>query len=97
LKVDKLALEKAVRRDPNDWDDNDTRLWREKAEVAAGRCQRNSLRLKPREDPPWWANENDPGPAGALLRRMLAARVSRFEPDPIAALGDHKKRTTGRR
>lgn len=70
--------------------------WREVAEFAAYSCQIESLSLKPWQEPPVNIDEDADEPdtaerepdtaARKLLRRMLAAGVSRFDPDPLAAL-----------
>jgi len=73
--------------------------WEEAAMFAAYVCQTTSLRLKPWQVPPCMMDEDDPDiddpdaddvmdirQAGKLLRRMLAAGVSRWHPDPIAAM-----------
>lgn len=66
--------------------------WREAAEFAAGLCQTRALHLKPWQEPPCYADEGDPDErdrdAQALLRRMLAADVSRYHPDPLHALDE---------
>jgi hypothetical protein len=91
--IDRDALERCVeiaKRDPimleriEAADD-----WIEGAKAAAYSCQCDSLRLRPWQEPPVVASESgidrDPN-AQALLRRMLAAGLSRYEPDPLAAL-----------
>jgi hypothetical protein len=70
--------------------------WREVAEFAAYGCQCTALYLKPWQPPPCWAEiddqDNEAGPisghraAAELLRRLLAAGLSRYEPDPVNAL-----------
>jgi hypothetical protein len=69
--------------------------WRKAAEFCAGSAQRHHLQLRPWMPPPCWCElgEDDderqaPGrrAASELLARMLAAGLSRFEPDPINAL-----------
>jgi hypothetical protein len=60
--------------------------WFEVADFACYVVQRRSLHLKPWEMPPSSAEPNEDSPEGELLRRMLAAGLSRYEPDPIAAL-----------
>jgi hypothetical protein len=71
------------------------RSFEEIGRFAAYHCQRRSLRLKPWETAPC-----DAGPhrdsdaddshgyaaAAALLERMSAVGLSRYEPDPIAAI-----------
>jgi hypothetical protein len=54
-------------------------------------CQFRALRLKPWQTPPCVvADESEPRvgeeEAAKLLRRMLRASVSRWRPDPLAAL-----------
>lgn len=72
---------------------------------AAGRfcaywCQSRNLKLAPCEFPPAWLRDVDDteGPsfkrkaeAARLLRRLLAAGLSQFEPDPIGALAAAEK------
>ena len=72
------------------------RPWRDVAEFAAYCVQMESLRLRPWRDPPMHADEDHPDPrdpdAQELLRRMLEAGISRFEPDPLAALAKAQKK-----
>ena len=68
---------------------------REEVETfAVGRCQDRNLQLRPWECPPYQTKLVDvpsdswgyrPGEV-ALLKRMLRAGVSRFHPDPLAAI-----------
>jgi hypothetical protein len=55
-----------------------------------------SLRLPQWINPPCWVHEDDPEEDDKdeqeLLRRMLAAGLSRYEPDPLAALKAKSKR-----
>jgi hypothetical protein len=64
--------------------------WEEAAQAAAYHCQIEALNLKPRQEPPCVADEDDPDErdkqAQALLRRLLAAGLSRYEPNPLKAL-----------
>jgi hypothetical protein len=72
------------------------RPWRDVGEFAAYGCQCDALRLKPWQPPPCWAEvddqDNEAGPisghkaAAELLRRMLALGISRWHPDPLAAI-----------
>lgn len=100
--VDRDALERAMQiaqRDPLRAAQLQSKLkdepWIEVAEFASYSCQIHALNLKPWESPPCHADEDDPDPqdkaAQYLLRQMLAAGVSRFDPDPLAAL-EHAKR-----
>jgi hypothetical protein len=61
---------------------------------AANLVQSRALNLKPWEEPPCAASEHgvdrDPQ-AQALLKKMLAAGLSRFEPNPLAALRKRKR------
>ena len=70
------------------------RTWKEVGTFAVGRCQDRNLNLKPWECPPYQTRLVDepsddwgcrPGEV-ALLKRMLRAGVSRFHPDPMAAI-----------
>jgi len=61
--------------------------WRDVAEFAALCVQSRALHLKPWELPPCEINEDDAdSPGKRLLKRMLDAGVSRYAPDPLAAL-----------
>jgi hypothetical protein len=66
------------------------RPWREVGEFAAYGQQMHALQLRPWQHPPCWVGTDDPdpehAPAVALLKRLLANNLSRFEPDPVAAL-----------
>lgn len=62
---------------------------------AAYGCQVDSLRLKPWQWPPMWADNDrprDPHPSAGreaawqLRRRLLKAGLSAYQPDPVAAL-----------
>ena len=73
-----------------------TESWRAVAEFAASCCQHRALATRPWELAPVSVDEDDPIPDGddhrrtgraiKLLRRLLAAGLSRYEPDPIEAL-----------
>jgi hypothetical protein len=101
-KRDRAALKLAMtmaRKDPAKARQLDDKLkdepWEDVAEFASYSMQCRSLRLKPWETPPLFADaefENSPG-ALALLQRMLRAGVSRFHPDPMRALeeAEHAK------
>ena len=75
--------------------------WIEVAEFAAYHCQIHALSLKPWQSPPVHIDEDADEPDSAerepntaarkLLRRMLRAGVSRFDPDPLAALERAKR------
>jgi hypothetical protein len=63
--------------------------WFYAARFASYSCQVDALHLKPWEHPPIWVDDPDDYPdreAARLLKRMLAAGVSRFDPDPMRAL-----------
>jgi hypothetical protein len=70
--------------------------WEEVGEFAAYACQVASLRLRPWQVPPCAVRVGDVdapgdehraiGAAAKLLRALLALGLSRFEPDPGAAL-----------
>lgn len=95
--VDRDALERSLEiamRDPDRAEQLQSKLqdekWIEVAQFAAYGCQMTSLSLKPWQSPPAHCDEDDPyeqDKAGQkLLRQMLAAKISRYEPNPIAAL-----------
>ena len=96
--VDREALERAMeitKRDPLRAEQLEGKLlqgdpWTEVAEFASYSCQIHTLSLKPWQSPPCVADEDDPDErdkkAQHLLRKMLAAGISRFEPNPLAAL-----------
>jgi hypothetical protein len=56
------------------------------ATFAAYSCQCAALDLKPWERPPCHADERDSDEAARLLRQMLALGISRYHPDPLAAI-----------
>jgi hypothetical protein len=64
--------------------------WRRAACFAAFNCQCNALHLKPWEHAPCWVHDPDDYPespeAARLLRRMIKAGVSRYDPDPMSSL-----------
>jgi hypothetical protein len=70
--------------------------WRSVAEFAASCCQDRALQTRPWELAPISVDEDDPIPDGddhrrtgraiKLLRRLLAAGLSRYEPSPLTAL-----------
>lgn len=57
--------------------------WREAARFAAFSCQTDCLALRPWEHPPCWGGTVE---ADALVARLAAAGLSKFEPDPVGAL-----------
>jgi hypothetical protein len=81
--------------------------WLEVAQFAAHRCQEIALHLAPWECWPPAAvavDVDEPGFAhrgisqsAALLKRMLKAGLSRYEPDPLAAIEAVEARRDGRR
>ena len=76
--------------------------WVEVAEFFSYSLQIQSLSLKPWQSPPCHIDENADAPDDAdcepntvgrkLLRQMLRAGISRFDPDPLAALRRVKRR-----
>ena len=70
--------------------------WAEVARFAAYSAQGRVLHLKPWQVPPCVVDEENPNErdvaAQALLRKMLAAGVSRYEPDPMTALAAAKRK-----
>lgn len=93
-RTDKEALERAMRicaeESPGRAEQLRAKLqdetWLEVAQFASYCVQRRSLGLRPWEFAPCSADEGEAGPAGDLLRQMLAAGLSRYEPDPLRAL-----------
>jgi hypothetical protein len=89
-KADRDQLDEMLREKP----------WREVGEFAAYSAQCHSLRLKPWQTPPTEIGDPDLvlahtrddhrgyRSAARLLKRLLDARLSRFEPDPLAALAN---------
>jgi hypothetical protein len=69
------------------------RAFEEVGWFAAAVCQRRTLGLRPWENPPCEIFDSDGEDVAArrLLRRMLKANVSRFHPDPTAALAAGKR------
>ena len=96
--TDRAALECAVeiaRRDPKEAARIDARLaqpgadWLDIAKGCAFHCQIVALRLQPWQNAPMYGDVTEPRvdqQAAELLRRLLDAGLSRYEPDPIAAL-----------
>jgi hypothetical protein len=64
--------------------------WHEVGSFASYSEQMRSLRLRPWQFPPCWVSLDDDNPehapAVALLQRLLDNNLSRFEPDPVAAI-----------
>ena len=92
-KTDKAALKLAMehaRREPGRGEQLDDKLkdepWEAVAQFAAYCAQSRSLRLKPWESPPCHADEGGDDHDAELLRKMLAAGVSRWHPSPLDAL-----------
>lgn len=98
-KVDREALERAValmkaNDDPQRRAQIESMLrdddWFTAAHFAAYYRQREVLQLKPWQSPPCYG-DTSPGhdghaDAAKLLRKLLDAGLSRYEPDPVAAL-----------
>jgi hypothetical protein len=70
--------------------------WQSTAEFAAAHCQCEALNLEPWQMPPCRGDSaHHPDPAAKkLLEQMLAAGVSRFDPDPLAAIEAARKGAT---
>jgi hypothetical protein len=64
------------------------RPWFEVADFACYVVQMRSLHLRPWELPPSSADVCGDDPAAELLRKMLAGGLSKFEPEPVAALAE---------
>ena len=67
--------------------------WEDVAEFAAWCCQTRALRLDPWQMPPCHGDSvHHPDPeAKKLLRQMLDLGISRWHPDPMAAIEEAKK------
>jgi hypothetical protein len=103
--IDQEALERALARamrDPDRAEQLQSMLTdtprREVLEFASYHCQMAALRLKPWQSPPAHIDEDDPDERDQdgqdLLRKMLAAGVSRYEPSPLKALAGAKRRSS---
>jgi hypothetical protein len=87
---DARQIEQKLRHEP----------WEDVGRFAAYSCQDKHLQLEPWMVPPCWLRDDDDvqgalampydysgrRQAGELVRRLLAAGLSRYEPDPINAL-----------
>jgi len=74
---DREALKLALERYPGARD----------GKAAAYSLQMDNLKLKPWENPPMYGDvSNADAKARRLLKRMLDAGVSRYHPDPLAAI-----------
>jgi hypothetical protein len=74
-----------------------SRPWQRVGAFASFVCQCNALDLGPHEGPPCHVNDPDnpqekEQQAAKLLRRMLKAGVSKWHPDPMAALAERSGR-----
>jgi hypothetical protein len=83
-----------VRRHPERWREFQAlvceRGWHEAARIAVYDCQVRSMRLPPwREgEIPCMASRRGKDRAARLLRRMLRRGISRYHPNPLAALAE---------
>ena len=79
-----------VRRHPERWrefqDLMRERGWEAATKVVVFDCQARSMRLRWWEQPPCLASLRGKDRAARLLRRMLRRGVSRYDPNPLAAL-----------
>ena len=98
LDVDRDALERAMEvamRDPTREAQLRNKLadapWFDVAEFAAYCVQGDTLSLRPWEEPPC-CDSAQGNPGDRLLQRMLAAGLSRYEPDPLGALARAARR-----
>ncbi len=102
--LDREALERAMKfasRDPGRRRQLNRKLrdesWLAVATFAAYCMQSQNLHLKPWEYPPCWGSETplgyhgDQREAWELCKRLLAAGLSRWEPDPITALAERSR------
>jgi hypothetical protein len=98
-RVDREALQRALklaRADPEYREQIAAKIeadgWESAAEFAAYCCQIDNLGLKPWMDPPCFAEVRPDAEALAILVKLLGAGLSRFEPDPVAALAAVRSR-----
>ena len=98
---DKDALEAAidiVRKHRERWQEFQQlmlqRGWSEAALVNVCDCQVRSMRLPPwrEEEIPCVGSRRGGGRASRLLRRMLRRGISRYHPDPLAAIAEAARR-----
>lgn len=91
----KLARASDPKRDAQIAHKLKTEPWIDVATFAAYGCQCDALHLRPWQPPPCWLGDDKPiddfplaGRAAAweLRRRLIAAGLSMYEPDPIGAL-----------
>jgi hypothetical protein len=69
--------------------------WEKVAEFAAYCLQIDNLDLKPWQDPPMYDElRPDQSDSLALLVKLLAHGLSRYESDPVAALAEARSRAT---
>lgn len=73
------------------------RGWEAAATFAADVLQFQALNLRPWDDPPHSADPNGADPAGRFLAKMLQAGLSKYEPDPIAAMEEAGRVAVGPR
>src|SRR5262249_47345058 len=60
--------------------------WLFAARFSSYHLQMNQLKLRPWDRPPCRLKEPDDSPAGRLLAKMLAAGMSKHDPEPLKAL-----------
>jgi hypothetical protein len=81
--------------------------WEQVAKFASYAAQTRLLHLQPWETPPIWITNieaalkmpDDPrhiSGAARLLKRLLDAGLSKFEPDPVKALAEAEQRQTAK-
>lgn len=99
--IDRAAMTAAIEQMRSESADSRARIdeiiakqgFEEAGETAAYHCQCQTLRLRPWQSPPMYAAARLDGPddmvwkqAETLAHRLLAAGLSKYEPDPIGAL-----------
>ncbi len=107
-RVDREALERAIKlareQDAGRRQQIDGKLksesWEAVGRFASYFCQSRSLKLRPWQWPPCWVtiDDQDDGLGGRkaaamLLRRLLDAGLSKFEPDPLNAISEAEAKT----
>ena len=99
--VDEAAIEMERQQNPKEIAEMlYNRTFEEVGMFAVGRCQDRTLGLRPWECPPFQTKPVDePGDSWGcrpgeveLLKRMLAAGISRYHPDPMRALTEAERK-----
>jgi hypothetical protein len=94
-RVDREALQRALklaRAEPEYCEQLERKAaaecWEKAAQFASYCLQIDNLGLRPWMDPPCYAEVRPDAEALKILLKLLGAGLSRYEPDPIAALAE---------